>query len=275
MRTKSRAVLAIALLAAAIASIAAYVFLNRSAEPAPAAEEIAFPDPVPTARPVTPPAPPTAPAEPVVAHPIEQAPAAEPLPELDQSDAPALAALNQVLGKEWQSLLSPERLIHKIVVTVDNLPRQDLPANSVPLSRVPGAFISSGEGDERIVSPHNAERYAPYVRLIEAIDNGKLVAVYRQFYPLFQRAYVNIGFPKGYFNDRLVEAIDDLLAAPEIEGPIKLVQPKVLFQFADPELAGRSSGQKIMIRMGRDHAARLKVKLREIRQLVAQVPRSA
>lgn len=268
MRTRSWVVLAIALIAAAIA---AYFFLYRSGEPAPAIEEVAFPDPVPTARPVAPPAPLAAPAEPLIAHPIEEAPAAEPLPELDQSDAPALKALNQILGKEWQSLLSPERLIHKIVVTVDNLPRKDLPANSVPLQRVPGAFITGGEGNERILSPHNAERYTPYVLLFEAVDSGKLVAVYRQFYPLFQRAYADIGFPTAYFNDRLVEAIDDLLTAPETQGPIKLVQPKVLFQFADPDLATRSSGQKIMMRMGHDNAARLKLKLREIRQLVARV----
>lgn len=266
MRTRSWGVLGIALLAAVIA---AYILLSRSGEPVAIDEEVAFPNPVPTARPTPPSAQLAAPTEPVIAHPIAEVPPAEPLPELDQSDAPALAALNQVLGKEWQSLLNPERLIHKIVVTVDNLPRKDLPANSVPLTRVPGAFITSGEGDERIVSPHNAERYTPYIRLIEAVDSGKLVAVYRQFYPLFQRAYVDIGFPKGYFNDRLVEAIDDLLATPEIDEPIKLVQPKVLFQFADPELAGRSSGQKIMIRMGRDHAARLKVKLRDIRERVA------
>ena len=271
MRTRSWIILAVALIAAALA---AYVLLHRIGDPNPVAEEVAFPDPVPTARPVTPPTPVAAPAEPVIAHPIDEAPAAEPLPELDQSDAPALKALNEVLGKKWRSLLSPERLIHQIVVTVDNLPRKDLPASSVPLKRVPGAFVTSGEGDERIVSPHNAERYTPYVRLFEAVDSGKLVAVYRRFYPLFQRAYADIGFPKAYFNDRLVEAIDDLLAAPEIEGPIKLVQPKVLYQFAAPELAGRSSGQKIMVRMGRENAARLKVKMSEIRQLVAHAPKA-
>jgi len=268
MRTRSWIVLVIVLIAAAVA---AYFLLYRSGEPAPADQEIAFPNPVPTAPP---PAAVTPPAESVIAHPIEEAPAAEPLPELDQSDAPALKALNQVLGKEWQALLIPEHLIHNIVVTVDNLPRQDLPARTVPLKRAPGAFITSGEGDERTISRHNSERYAPYIKLFEAVNTGKLVAVYRQFYPLFQRAYGDIGFPKAYFNDRLVEAIDDLLAAPEVEGPIKLVQPKVLFQFADPELAQRSSGQKIMIRMGRDNATQLKVKLREIRQLVAQVPKT-
>jgi hypothetical protein len=90
-------------------------------------------------------------------------------------------------------------------------------------------------------------------------------------YPLFQRAYLELGFPSGNFNDRLIEAIDDLLDAPEIAGPVKLLQPKVLYQFADPDLEARSAGQKIMMRMGSGNAAKVKAKLREIRhQLTAR-----
>jgi hypothetical protein len=39
----------------------------------------------------------------------------------------------------------------------------------------------------------------------------------------------------------------------------------VLFEFADAELETRSAGQKILIRMGAENAARVKAKLREIR----------
>ena len=41
------------------------------------------------------------------------------------------------------------------------------------------------------------------------------------------------------------------------------------YEFADPTLEARSAGQKIMLRMGRDHAITVKAKLREIRRLVA------
>ena len=50
----------------------------------------------------------------------------------------------------------------------------------------------------------------------DAIDARKLVAVYSRFYPLFQRAYRELGYPNKYFNDRLIEAIDDLLAAAKV-----------------------------------------------------------
>jgi hypothetical protein len=73
-----------------------------------------------------------------------------------------------------------------------------------------------------------------------------------------------------YFNDRLMQAVDDLLAAPEIDTPIEVMQPRVLYEFADPDLETRSAGQKILIRMGKENALRVKAKLWEIRrELVA------
>ena len=120
------------------------------------------------------------------------------------------------------------------------------------------------------LSAQNAARYAPYVSGFEAIRTDAMVAMYKRYYPLFQQAYVELGYPNGYFNDRLVEVIDHLLATPEVAGPIRLKQPKVLYEFADPDLEERSAGQKLLIRMGTANAARVKAKLKEIRDKVAR-----
>ncbi|MEJ2700374.1 MAG: DUF3014 domain-containing protein, partial [Desulfuromonadales bacterium] len=70
--------------------------------------------------------------------------------------------------------------------------------------------------------------------------------------------------------------IDHLLAAPEVQGPIRVVRPSVRYKFADPDLEALSAGQKILIRMGPDNAAKVKAKLREIRQeLTARIHLSA
>src|SRR5204863_944604 len=102
-------------------------------------------------------------------------------------------------------------------------------------------------------------------RVFEAVQTRALVYGYTRAYPLFQRAYEELGFPGLYFNDRLVQALDDLLAAPEPAAPPALVRPKVLYEFADPDLETRSAGQKTMVRMGADNERRVKAKLREIR----------
>ena len=55
-------------------------------------------------------------------------------------------------------------------------------------------------------------------------------------------------------------------SAPVPTGPIKLVQPKILYRFVDPELQKLSAGQKIMIRVGPENANRLKQVLRRLRR---------
>jgi hypothetical protein len=107
----------------------------------------------------------------------------------------------------------------------------------------------------------------------EVVDIKKFVAAYVHYYPLFQQEYQNLGYPSGYFNDRLVEAIDDMLAAPEISGPVRFIRPKVIYLFVDPELEALSAGKKIMIRMGSENASRIKTKLREVRsELTGKLP---
>ena len=55
--------------------------------------------------------------------------------------------------------------------------------------------------------------------------------------------------------------------------PVRLVQPKVMYQFADPELEARSAGQKLLMRMGNANAALVKDKLRALRaELTASPP---
>ena len=85
--------------------------------------------------------------------------------------------------------------------------------------------------------------------------------MYTQWYPRFQEAYRELGYPNGSVNDPLVEAIDTLLATPTSVGPLAVVQPKVLWEFADPRLEALPAGQKIMLRMGPENADRVKAKL--------------
>ena len=82
------------------------------------------------------------------------------------------------------------------------------------------------------------------------LDIKQLTALYFHFYPLFQQAYQSLGYPNGYFNDRLVVTIDNLLATPDVNGPISLVRPNVMYQYADPKLEKLSAGQKLLVRMG-------------------------
>jgi len=63
-----------------------------------------------------------------------------------------------------------------------------------------------------------------------------------------------------------------LLATPQPAEPIELLRPNVMYTFADPALESLSAGQKILIRMGPDNAAAIKIKLKELRTAVTVAP---
>ena len=226
-------------------------------------------------RGLPPPPPQSAPAQavaPSVAqgprHPIE-AVAEQPLPPLKESDPAILEALARVLGSPaLQKFFNLESIVRNTVATIDNLPRETYAQRLNPMQPIEGAFRVTGREATLAIAPGNEARYGAFVKMVEGMDAATAVESYRRLYPLFQEAYVELGYPNGYFNDRLVEVIDHLLATPEVAGPIPLVTPHVLYEYANPELEELSAGRKALLRTGPENARRLKAKLREIRALL-------
>lgn len=199
--------------------------------------------------------------------PVTQAPRA-PLPPLSESDPVVADAWAELVGPvSIAQFLELEAVIPRLVATIDNLPNDAIGRRINPLVPARGSLQVAGEeGDERrMIDVQNPQRYTPYVELAEAIDSGALADTYQRYYPLFQEAYADLGYPDRAFNDRLLEVIDHLLAAPEIEGPLEVVKPEATWEFADPELEALSAGQKSLVRMGPDNARRVKERLRALR----------
>ena len=230
----------------------------------------------PPSAPTDAPTPPVAAAEPEIQYPVLEK-VEKPLPALEQSDSAALAALAEVFGKKAvKQFFLPQEVIRRIVVTVDSLPRDVISAQLQPTPPVGGRLRTAGSGETLTMAQANFERYTPFIRLAEMVDAKTFAGAYTRLYPLFQQAYRDLGYPKGYFNDRLVAVIDHMLQAPQVKGPIALVQPHVFYKFADPELESLSAGHKLMLRIGDENAAKVKKKLREIRsELVNLAPPTA
>jgi hypothetical protein len=237
----------------------------RYYSPAPAAP----PAQQPAAPPQAAPAP-----EPAIQHPIP--PAAEqqtPLPPLDQSDPVVQDSLIGLLGKPAVAkFVVPHQVIRDFVVTVDNLSRKKVAAELRPLQPTAGDTAVDQQGNSTMLSQQNFARYAALMNVVGSTDPKALAAVYFRLYPLFQQAYENLGYPGKYFNDRMVLAIDSLLATPDVPGPIELVRPKVFYQFADPKLEALPAGQKVLIRMGPQNASVIKAKLQQFRAAITATP---
>lgn len=236
--------------------------------------------PVPAPAPVIEQAPQV--AEPTVseqpAYPLPDATAEiAPLPALEKSDAEIAASLIRLFpNKDVSRHLATDNIIVRIVTTIDNLTHPRVAERLRPVAGLQGQFMAEPvwgqdeEPSEFTLNPANYARYDWLISQLAAMSTEELAAMYQHYYPLFQQAYVELGYPEGYFNDRLIVVIDHLLATPRVGEPIKLIRPHVLYQFADPRLEALSSGQKILIRMGDKNATVVKTKLRELRGLVGK-----
>ena len=236
-----------------VGAIGLYFLRGNAPDPEPVVD---VPAPV-IAPPATPP--------PAVVDTAEPPPRTLPLPPLEESDADVVGGLTELFGMEAIAQhVVPERVVRNIVVSIDNAPRQLLALDQRPITTTPGDFITSGDEDSIVLAPENFARYEPFVALVANIDAKTLVSFYRGLEPLFQQAYEDLGNPDESFTARLREVIDHLLQTPTPRGEIALVQPSVLYRYADERLEKLSAGQKVLIRMGVDNASVVKGKLREI-----------
>lgn len=189
------------------------------------------------------------------------------LPQLESSDQFMAAALEKLLNNQsLMAIFINDQLINNIVVTIDNLPRNQVTMKFVPIQQAPGQFIVTETEGKQTISLENQARYLQYVKFAESVEPKQLVKLYVQLYPLFQQSYEQLGYPKRYFNDRLMVAIDHLLATPAINEPIALTRPKFFYLYADEDLESRSIGQRILMRIGSVNAQLIKAKLQAIKQ---------
>ncbi len=104
-----------------------------------------------------------------------------------------------VLGdKTVSAFLVPKDVIRHIVVTLDNLPRKKVAVELRPVKPTPGK--TAGErlrGLAGALAPTTLQRYAPLVQAVRAADTKQVARIYFHFYPLFQQAYENLGYPSA------------------------------------------------------------------------------
>lgn len=234
---------------------------------------------------------PVTPEAPAIENPIEVAvpettatvagPAA--LPGLGDSDPLVTEKLTELLGRKTVlTFLQLDGFARRVVATVDNLARSHAPPKVWPVNPTPERFTVQRGGDGvETIAPANSQRYAPVVQMIESVDTARAVGLYRSLYPLFQQAYEELGFPGKYFNDRLVQVLDHLIATPvptgplavtlvEVKGEVPSLRPWVRYEYANPAYEALSAGQKILLRVGPDNQRRLQAKMKDIRQKVAR-----
>ena len=202
---------------------------------------------------------------------LEEEEVVEPLPNLDGSDAEVLSALSEISAdSQWIKWLVPDELLRKSVRALENVNQGKLVNKYRPVTDLKKNFIAKKNGDQYRMGEASFERYDSYVAAVTQLDTDALVALYRRYQPLLEEAHKELGTKDGNFHTSLLGAIDQLLAAPDVEGEIALVRPSVMYKFADPALEKLPEAQKLMLRMGSENATKVKASLKRLRRALAE-----
>lgn len=233
-----------------IAAIAVYMLVGRDA---PAPEPVAEPEP----------AAPASEAE-------EVAPPEIVLPPLAESDALVLGLAADLGVSPGMIAALRVDVVRTFVKAVDAVasgetPRQQLaflaPEGDFPTVQRDGLFFADASG---------FARYDTAAAEVAALDAESLVSGFETIEPLANEAFVEIGGAEIGFRRRLIQALDVLLAAPQIEGEPRLLDVAVdRFEYAEPQLEDLPPVQKQLLRMGPRNQALIQRKLQQIRDLLA------
>ncbi len=188
-----------------------------------------------------------------------EAPAAEPpaLPPLDESDAFVREQTKGVcLPVAWTVA---DNLVRRASVLIENASRGVLPPKRGGLLPPLDAFPVRREGKRFFMDESGYRRFDAYLDELEAIDPARLADCIRLLEPLLNQALNELGYADGA-HAGIAAAIERILAVPEPVGDlgVELVQPKVLYHYADPRLESLSDLQKQVLRTGPDNTRRLK-----------------
>jgi len=249
-------VIAIFLLAT-LALLADYLWMaQKQDDSASSTEAASIPQTVSVAPSTPAPTAVSAPQQPVVKYPVN-APAST---EQQAGPTDIVDGLNRLFSSKTVSeMFQVQNFVQRFVASVDNLGRSQASTRLWPVNRPEGRFQVDTKGANSAIGLDNGLRYTPYVLLLETVDLHQAVTLYSRFYPQFQQAFEELGYPNQYFNDRFVEVIDRLLATPELPDPIAVhlpmfnesvhpERPWVLYEFDNPALETLSAGQKILSR---------------------------
>lgn len=225
------------------------------------------PEPAPTETPAPEPPPRALEPEPEQ-QPAEPSQAAEPevvLPPLEQSDPFVRERLEPLdLPEPW---VEQGDYVRRLAVLAENASRGEYPRRQLSFLAPQGEFKVERRNDRIFVDPVSYDRYDPYVRELEEVDPARVADLLETLDPLVEQALGEIGVeaPPGQV---FQQAVQEALAVPMLEGEgrVELVQPNVMYEYANPELESLSPLQKQILRMGPDNVRRLQDYLRRVAQ---------
>lgn len=218
------------------------------------------------AKPVAVPAPVQEPAKPVEDTDVPPTPDVQPpvLPPLESSDDYVREQVSP-LSPEMAEWLKQDDLVRRFAVVIDNARVGDYPRKQLGFLTPASKFPITEQGDRIYLDRDGYHRFDGFVDIAISVDPQRAVALLRTLSPLLVEALKELGAKDPDPFVAIREGIDQIMATPDVEGEIELIQPKVYYLFADPKLEALKPLQKQLLRMGPQNLARIKSYLMQVK----------
>lgn len=244
-----RVLLAVVAALALIAAAYFFLVLRNGEEPA-------APEPAPLASEAPPPPSPTP----------EEAPESDlDLPPLDESDTLVRTLAGQLSEHpQLARWLGVESLVRRFTAAVDNIAEGTNPSSHLGFLRPQEPFVVREKDGLPHIDPASYRRYDRLTEVFVSLDSEQTAELYRQFKPLVQKAYEDLGYPDRDFDRTLQRAIRQLRSVPVPEGDVALTPRVLTYAYSDPDLESLTPAQRSLLRTGPENARRIQAKLAEL-----------
>lgn len=189
-------------------------------------------------------------------------PASSNLPSLGESDLFVRERLESLsLPKAW---IAQNHLLRRMAVLMDNATRGEFSRRQLDVLKPEGRFGVIMKDGRLYGDPNNARRFDAHLDRLEAVDPALLAGLAETLGPLIDDALEELGSTMSG-SDTLRSAIDRIIEMPLRADALELVQPNVLYEYADPEIESLPPLEKQLLRLGPLNLGRLKAYLRVLR----------
>jgi len=193
-------------------------------------------------------------------------PAAVELPDLANSDEftrGVLAPLSDARAlARW---LSTDSLLQKAVALVDGLARGVVLIRFMPGPPPEDPFPVINEQGVIRLDEAGYARFDNYTNAITSVSPQLLASTFHTLRPLLENAYGGLGGQPEAIDNRVIAAIDRMLATPDHHGPFVLARESAYYRFADPGLEALPDVQKQLLRIGPENRRKLLNYLQSLR----------
>ena len=145
-------------------------------------------------------------------------------------------------------------------MVADNLAEDVSPRKQLSFLAPAKPFNVKGER----IDPRSYARYDGIADVVASIDAQRFASVVRELKPLLDAAYHRLGYPGKSFDDLAQHALQRLVDAPVVEGPINVVPKGALYRFSDAKLESQGPIEKHLLRMGPRNTKLIQAKAMEI-----------